>query len=108
MFLRPLGTCVVLAASGLLCFGADTQRPACNAQTSGRMWPEAANRDHKIVSKLARCGDLLICTRGVWRYHWEPLTVRVDQLRHGSKSKRPAGCEVTAEVPPDGVASSGN
>jgi len=61
------------------------------------MWPDSANHSPKQLSKLARCGDLAICTRGVWRYRWEALTVRLDQLRGGSKFRKPAACEVPAD-----------
>jgi hypothetical protein len=42
-----------------------------------------------------RCGELFICVRGVWHYHWEAPSIRVDQLAQHSKSKpgKPAVCE---------------
>jgi hypothetical protein len=89
------------AATLLFGLPPDALKPACNSENIGRMWPEAANHDHKSVGKLARCGELQICTRGAWRYHWQPLTVTIDQLRDGVKSRRPAGCE----EPPDSGAS---
>jgi len=92
MFLQFLAWAVV-AASGIS--GSDASKPACNAQNMGRFWPEAANHDHAAVNKLARCGELEICTRGPWHYHWQALTVTVDQLR-GVKSK-PASCMETSD-----------
>jgi hypothetical protein len=97
MFLSRFGSGVVLLAFGLACFGADGVKPECNRKNAGKLWPQAANRDRGSLSKLARCGELQICTRGVWRYHWESLTVRVDQLRGGAKFQKPAGCEVSPE-----------
>lgn len=97
----------------LLCLAADDSRPACSSQNQGRMWPEAANHNPKLISRLIRCGDLLICVRGVWHYHWEAPSVSLDQLAHRAKSKnsKPSVCEVQAavdNVPPPEPASSGN
>jgi hypothetical protein len=64
------------------------------------MWPEAANHDPKIISRLVRCGELFICVRGSWHYHWEAPSVRLDQLgRHpNSKASKPPVCEAQSEV----------
>jgi hypothetical protein len=43
------------------------------------MWRDAANHDPKLISRLVRCGELLICVRGSWHYHWEAPSVWVDQ-----------------------------
>jgi hypothetical protein len=51
------------------------------------MWPEAANHDRKLLAQLIRCGELVICVRANWRYHWESPSVRLDQLaKHGKSS----------------------
>ena len=71
----------------------------CNKKTAGQYWPEAANHDHKAFSKLAKCGELQMCIREIWRYKWEFLTVRLDQLRGGSHFTKPVGCEVLPEPP---------
>ncbi|MBZ5609745.1 MAG: hypothetical protein LAP38_15905 [Acidobacteriia bacterium] len=91
----------MLVAFGLGCVAADDPKPACNQQNAGQMWPEAANHDAAARSKLARCGELQICTRTVWRYRWESVTVRLDQLPGGSKFRKPAECEVSAAEPPE-------
>lgn len=70
----------------LVCFGADDARPQCSARNQGQLWPEAANHDSKLMSHLMRCGELLICVRGVWHYHWEAPSIRLDQLARHSKS----------------------
>jgi hypothetical protein len=92
----------------LACLGADDERPACGSQNQGRLWPEAANRDSKLMSHLMRCGELFICVRGVWHYHWEAPSIRLDQLaRHSgsdatksrsakSQPSKPAVCEEQA------------
>ena len=68
------------------------------------MWPEIANHNPKLISRLLRCGQLFICVRGTWHYHWESPSVRVDQLKRGRKSKasQPAYCSEQAltEAPP--------
>lgn len=81
-----------------VCTGADDSRPHCGPQNQGQLWPEAANHDSKAISHLMRCGELFICVRGTWHYHWEAPSIRVDQLaRHGkSKTAKPAVCEVQA------------
>ena len=93
--------CRAMALSAVclaVCLGADDTRPACNSENQGQMWPEAANHDHKLMSRLVRCGELFICVRGVWHYHWEAPSVRVDQLQHHAKSSgsHPSVCEVSA------------
>jgi hypothetical protein len=54
------------------------------------MWPAAANRDRSVISRLARCGELLICVRGIWHYHWEPASVTIEQLTNEHLTKKPA------------------
>jgi hypothetical protein len=92
-----IGAWTILALP-LLGLDADDSRPACSPQNQGRMWPEAANHDSKLLSRLVRCGELLICVRGSWRYHWETPSVRLDQLGRGAKSKtsKPSVCGVQA------------
>jgi hypothetical protein len=98
MILRILAIVLTVAAADLVCLGADDPKPACTERLAGQLWPEAANRDPLLRKKMARCGELEMCTRGLWRYHWEALTVRLDQLRGGSQLHKPAGCEQTAET----------
>jgi hypothetical protein len=93
----------VLALSWL-CLAADDSRPACTSENHGRLWPDAANHDPKLLARLVRCGDLLICVRGTWHYRWEAPTVRVDQLKRQAKSKasKPPVCEVPSVVQASG------
>jgi hypothetical protein len=102
----------LLLAVPFLSLAADDSRPACSSKNQGRMWPEAANHDPKLISRLVRCGELLICVRGSWHYHWESPSVRIDQLGHGAKTKptKIAGCEVQplAENESDHPAPSGS
>jgi hypothetical protein len=63
------------------------------------MWPDAANHDHKLISQLVRCGQLLICVHGPWRYHWETPSISIDQLGRQAKLKtKPAVCDIQAAV----------
>ena len=105
---------VVLASLAIIlplaCLGADDSRPACSSHNQGQLWPAAANHDSKLMSHLMRCGELLICVRGVWHYHWESPSIRLDQLaRHSgskaakSKPAKPAVCEESAAISPAAV-----
>jgi hypothetical protein len=67
-------------------------RPACTAAIAGEFWPEQANKDHKLAAKLARCGQLQMCTRGYLRYRWNSPTIRLDQLSKHSGRPIPAEC----------------
>jgi hypothetical protein len=116
MPLRLLKAGLVLATPLLLAcqlaLAADDSRPVCSSQNQGRMWPEAANHDPKLISRLVRCGELFLCVRGTWHYHWEAPSVRFDQLGHQAKSKtsKPSVCEVQSAVgvhAPDPAASDG-
>src|SRR5271169_5697313 len=84
-----------LLAIPLLCLAADDSRPACGSHNQGRMWPEAANHDPTLLAHLVRCGELFICVRGDWHYHWEAPTVRIDQLGKRAKliASKPSVCE---------------
>lgn len=96
MAYKWMAVCILLGAPAALCFAEDPPRPPCNKSMAGKMWPDAANRDHKALIKLAHCGELQMCSRDIWHYRWESLTVRLDQLR-GSHFAKPAGCEVLPE-----------
>ncbi len=99
MLFRIQAAVLILATASLLCLASQDQKPACNAGNVGRLWPEAANHDPKLLKKMARCGELELCTHGFWRYRWESLTVRLDQLRGASHLPKPAGCEVSPDEP---------
>jgi hypothetical protein len=98
MLCRLLRISSAFVTFSFLCLAADDLKPECNRQNHGRMWPEAANHDLKLMTQLSHCGELQICGRGVWRYHWQSPTVRLDQLRGGSKLPKPAGCEERVEA----------
>lgn len=78
MYLALIQACLLVSSS---VSEAKASKPACNAQTLGRMWPDAANDDPRLVVKLTRAGELEICTRGPWRYSWKSPTVSLEKLR---------------------------
>jgi len=95
MLFRCLRAWLILGVP-LLCLAADDARPACGSHNQGQMWPEAANHDPKLLASLMRCGELLLCVRGTWHYHWEAPSIRVDQLARRAKSTtaKPSACEM--------------
>jgi hypothetical protein len=50
----------------------EPEKPPCDAQHRGDVWPKAAAGAAKR--------PLEMCTRGAWKYRWEPVTVSVSQL----------------------------
>jgi hypothetical protein len=100
MLIRCLRACLILTVPLLCLAAADDSRPACVSQNQGHMWPEAANHDPRLLFSLMRCGQLLICVRGTWHYHWEAPSIRFDQLARRAKLKasKPPACEVQSLV----------
>jgi hypothetical protein len=80
---------LIVCAAGL---AQEAERPACNAGNLGQFWPAEADHDRRLAAQLSRCGELQICKRGAWRYRWEALSVRVDQLSKDGHIRTPAGC----------------
>jgi hypothetical protein len=97
MLARWIGTFLLLATFAGLSRAEEPARPACNKKNAGQLWPDAANSDHSVRARAARCGELQICSRDEWHYRWQALTVRIDQLRGGAGLAKPAACEVSAE-----------
>ncbi|HTS50583.1 MAG TPA: hypothetical protein VMH05_21710 [Bryobacteraceae bacterium] len=93
-----LGTALLFGASTLLSQAQDSAQPLCTKENVGQLWPEAANHDRKALLHLARCGELQMCVRNRKQFRWESLTVRIDQLRGGSKTDQPSGCEASPET----------
>ena len=96
------------ARSAVLCFflllivpvvvAQDVEKPKCSADTVGQLWPTDANHDSALFAKHSRCGDLELCVRKLWRYRWETLSVRLDQLAKNGQFHKPAGCETDSEL----------
>jgi hypothetical protein len=69
-------------------------RSTCTRETQGRYWPEKANTDRKLAGQLMRSGELQMCSRGLFRYNWEPLTVSYRALL---AKKQPNGAALDAQ-----------
>lgn len=54
------------------------ERPACNAETSGAIWPRTV---HAGV-------PMEVCTLRVWKYRWTPVTVSYPDLVREADSRR--------------------
>lgn len=63
------------------------ERPTCDADTVGLMWPNEANLSPAALHKLAKQGDLWLCTRAPWRYKWQRPAVSVSQLKKEQEEK---------------------
>ena len=64
--------------------------PRCGRSLRGTLWPEEANENREARQDALKCGELRICTRGLWRFRWEPVGGPYGKLGGG---KAPAGCE---------------
>jgi hypothetical protein len=62
-------------------------KPACDAKSLSKFWPDAANSDSRTLFDLSRTGQLELCTRGTFRYKWRALTVSYQEIRATEKSK---------------------
>jgi hypothetical protein len=102
MLFRIQAIALLAVSASVLSFATDYVKPTCDANTAGSLFPEAANHDAQLRKKFSRCGELEVCTRGRWHFRWQPVTVRLDQLRGGSQLPKPAGCEVLPETVQDG------
>ena len=77
-----------LIFSVLLVSNPANPRPVCSASNRGMMWPAQANADSRLAIKLSRTGDLQICIKGPWKYHWHTPAIhwqdlRKDKTKHG-------------------------
>ncbi len=84
---RIVSVLMVAVTLAACCFAREDEKPRCTAKLRGQFWPEQANSDPGLVSRLIRTGQLEICTVRVWRHRWEPLTVTVSQLAKESGPK---------------------
>ena len=49
----------------MLCLAADISKPECNAHSYGRMWPDAANHNPKLMTKLCNAASCSSVATGV-------------------------------------------
>jgi len=85
-----------LVASGIPSHHQQARRPACNAASAGRFWPDQANSDPTAARKLSQCGALEICSASVWKYKWQPATVNIRQLGKSPLPPSPECARLTA------------
>ena len=78
---------VLLILCGSIVRAEQAGRPACKEQNVGMFWPDQANWDRQAAQRAVHCGELQLCTRGVWTHSWQPLTVHVTQLGNGPKNR---------------------
>jgi hypothetical protein len=82
----------LLAAAAAAGVCSEPPRQSCNSATRGQLWPEPANTDRAFARRAAQCGELRMCTKGLWRHRWERLSVHISQLS-GDASAAAPGCE---------------
>ncbi len=70
--------------------GITPDKSACSEKTMGQFWPVEANTSRTAAREAEQRGELYICTKGVWKYTWQPLTVHVSELARKPKAPRVA------------------
>jgi hypothetical protein len=60
---------------------APKEKPACDAKTRGKLWPEKGGRGADVPVE--------ICAPKGWHYRWQQLTVDISQLKTDFKNKEP-------------------
>ncbi len=68
----------------------DTTRPVCDGGQAGKIWSSSVKPEGKN-GKGNRSGDLQVCAHGVYRYHWQALTVSYQELLRAAQSKGHSG-----------------
>ena len=76
----------ILLAISACAPGAESAKPACNAQTRGDLWPETARASGTPIE---------ICSKAHKRYRWEQLTVDISQLK-GKTERKPVMANLAA------------
>jgi hypothetical protein len=63
----------ILVATACGAQDAEPVKPACNAQTQGKLWPEKTS--------WGNGAPIEICATKYWKFRWEQLTVDISQLK---------------------------
>lgn len=101
MRIAPLVLMLGLAAGAA---AQDTERPACDQARRGQLWPSGANQDRTALKQALHCGELKICSRGLWKFRWEAVGVPMWQL---AGQQAPAACQLNSQnVEPDSAETS--
>ena len=77
---------------GISCWAQDdqAQKPACNAQNHGTLWPEhISGHDHVPIE---------MCSVRLWKYKWRLLTIDVSDLVKGAKPRHSKGTLASAST----------
>ena len=84
---------LVPALMGSLCCAQDgqAQKPACNAENHGMLWPEHISGHDQVPVEM--------CSVHLWKYKWRPLTVDVSDLVKGARSRASKGTLAAAARP---------
>jgi hypothetical protein len=86
---------VAAALLSLPIIAEEPPKPPCNSQNVAKFWPDQANSNPEARRRAAQSGELEICSHGTWRYHWEPVTVNISQIR---KDRAPSETETGQQV----------
>jgi hypothetical protein len=84
---------LVPALMGSLCWAQDgqAQKPVCNAENHGLLWPEhIAGHDPVPVE---------MCSVHLWKYKWRPLTVHISALVKEARPHASKGTLASAANP---------
>jgi hypothetical protein len=71
-----------------LAFAAE-EPPRCGQSLRGTLWPVEANSKQEARRQALKCGELRMCTRGLWRFRWEAVGVPYWRL---AGEKAPESC----------------
>lgn len=86
MLSRTVWLAVPLLALAPLCLAGDEpSKPACTAQTRGKLWPEK--------------NPVELCAPKRFHYEWQQLTIDVAQLKADAKAKEESAI-LPADPPP--------
>jgi len=94
---------VLFTLLGAMCFARQEPKPACNAKSQGRFWPEEANADRQATRRFYQSGELEMCSLDGWKYRWKRISVHVRDLgkqrrAETSESRFAASTEKGAEA----------
>ena len=77
---------------GILCWAQDdpAQKPICNAETHGMLWPAHISGHDRVPIEM--------CSVKLWKFKWHQLTVDVSDLVKGAKPRQ--SDSTVASAPP--------
>jgi hypothetical protein len=69
----------------------ETQKPVCNSENHGMLWPEHISGHDQVPIEM--------CSVHLWKYKWRSLTVDVSALVKGAKPRPSKGTLASAAGP---------